>query len=158
MDFSRFDEQVNLDQLKADAAEVAKNGMGDYPEIEDGTYIGIFEKLELGETKDHRPMFKAMFRITEGEHKRSCLFMNRVIYGTKNDGSMIGSVSGFLSKLEAEDEDGNPIDTLFESYEQFNEMIMDVAEAIDDMGLEYEIEYKKDAFNNISINEVFDAE
>lgn len=158
MDFSKFDEQVNLDQLKADAAEAAKNGMGDYPEIEDGTYIGIFEKLELGETKDHRPMFKAMFRITEGEHKRSCLFMNRVIYGTKNDGSMIGSVSGFLSKLEAEDEDRNPIDTSFESYEQFNEMIMDVAEAIDDMGLEYEIEYKKDAFNNISINEVFDAE
>lgn len=158
MDFSKFDEQVNLDQLKADAAEAAKNGMGDYPEIEDGTYIGIFEKLELGETKDHRPMFKAMFRITEGEHEKSCLFMNRVIYGTKNDGSMIGNVSGFLSKLEAEDEDGNPIDTSFESYEQFNEMIMDVAEAIDDMGLEYEIEYKKDAFNNISINEVFDAE
>lgn len=157
MDFSKFDEQVNLDQLKADAAEAAKNGMGDYLEIEDGTYIGIFEKLELGETKDHRPMFKAMFRITEGEYKKSCLFMNRVIYGTKNDGSMIGSVSGFLSKLEAEDEDGNPIDTSFESYEQFNEMIMDVAEAIDDMGLEYEIEYKKDAFNNISINEVFDA-
>ena len=84
--------------------------------------------------------------------------MNRVIYGTKNDASMIGSVSGFLNNLEAEDEDGNPIDTSFKSYSQFDEMIMDVAEAIDDMGLEYEIEYKKDAFNNISINEVFDAE
>lgn len=84
--------------------------------------------------------------------------MNRVIYGTKNDASMIGSVSGFLSNLEAEDVDGNPIDTSFHSYSQFDEMIMDVAEAIDEMGLEYEIEYKKDAFNNISINEVFDAE
>lgn len=158
MDFSKFDEQVDLDQLQKDAEEAAKNGTGDYPEIEDGTYIGKFEKLELGETKDHRPMFKAMFRITEGDHKKSCLFMNRVIYGTKNDASMIGSVSGFLNNLEAEDEDGNPIDTSFKSYSQFDEMIMDVAEAIDDMGLEYEIEYKKDAFNNISINEVFDAE
>ena len=158
MDFSKFDQQVNLDQLKEDAKEAAKNGGGNYPEIEDGTYIGKFEKLEIGETKDGRPMFKAMFRITEGDHEKSCLFMNRVIYGTKNDASMIGSVSGFLSKLEAEDEDGNPIDTSFQSYSQFNDMVMDVAEAIDEMGLEYEVEYKKDAFNNIAINEVFDAE
>lgn len=158
MDFSKFDEQVNLDQLKADAAEAAKNGMGDYPEIEDGTYVGRFEKLELGETKDGRPMFKAMFRITEGEHAKSCLFMNRVIYGTKNDANMIGSVCGFLNNLDACNEEGIPIDTSFESYSQFNDLIMDVAEAIDDMGLEYEIEYVKDAFNNISIKEVFDPE
>lgn len=158
MDFSKFDKQVDLDQLQKDAEEAAKNGMGDYPEIEDGTYVGKFEKLELGETKDGRPMFKAMFRITEGDHKKSCLFMNRVIYGTKNDSSMIGSVVGFLDKLDAYDIDGERIDTSFKSYSQFSEMIMDVAEAIDDMGLEYEIAYKKDAFNNISIEEVFDPE
>jgi hypothetical protein len=158
MDFSKFDEQVDLNKLQKDAEEAAKNGMGEYPEIEDGTYTGKFEKLELGETKDGRPMFKAMFRITEGEHKKSCLFMNRVIYGTKNDANMIASVSGFLYKLEAEDENGTPIDTSFHSYAQFADMILDVAEAIEDMGLEYEIEYKKDAFNNISIVEVFDAE
>lgn len=158
MDFSKFDKQVDLDQLKKDAEEAAKNGAGSYPEIEDGNYIGKFEKLEIGETKDGRPMFKAMFRITEGEHAKSCLFMNRVIYGTKNDASMIGSVSGFLANLEAVDENGEDIDVSFQSYAQFNDMIMDVAEAIDEMGLEYEIEYKKDAFNNISIVEVFDAE
>lgn len=158
MDFNKFDQQVDTEKLAADAAEAAKNGAGDYLEIEDGTYIGKFEKLELGETKDGRPMFKAMFRITEGGHKKSCLFMNRVIYGTKNDAFMIGSVSRFLYKLEAEDINGKRIDTAFESYSQFAEMIMDVAEAIDEMSLEYEIDYRKDAFNNISINEVFDAE
>lgn len=158
MDFSKFDKQVNLNQLKEDAKEAAANGGGDYPKIEDGTYVGKFERLELGETKDGRPMFKAMFRITEGEHERSCLFMNRVIYGTKNDGSMIGSVSGFLAKLEAVDVDGEPIDTSFDSYSQFAEMIMDVAEAVDDMGCEYEVEYKEDAFNNITITDIFDAD
>ena len=61
-------------------------------------------------------------------------------------------------KLEAEDVNGKRIDTAFESYSQFAEMIMDVAEAIDEMGLEYEIDYQKDAFNNISIEEVFDPE
>jgi hypothetical protein len=71
---------------------------------------------------------------------------------------MIGSVSGFLAKLEAVDVNGELIDTSFESYSQFAEMIMDVAEAIDDMDLEYEVDYKKDAFNNITITDVFDAD
>lgn len=156
MNFEKFDKQVDVKQLASDAAEAAKNGMGDYPEIEDGVYVGKFEKLEIGETKDGRPMFKAMFRITEGDHKKSCLFMNRVIYGTKNDAAMIGSVVGFLNKLDAEDEDGNPYDTSFKSYSQFADLVMDIAEAIDEMELEYEIEYEKDAFNNISINDVLD--
>lgn len=152
MDFSKFDEQVNLDQLKADAAEAAKNGVGDYPEVPDGTYVVAIESMELGETKDHRPMFKAMFRILEGDHKKQCLFMNRVVYGTKNDANMIGSVVGFLEKLESEVQ---PI--VFESYSQFADLILDIMEDIDGV-LEYEVDYKKDAFNNVSINEVFEVE
>lgn len=152
MDFSKFDEQVNLEQLKKDASEAAENGIGDYPEVEDGTYNVKIESMELGETKDGRPMFKAMFRILDGNFKKSCLFMNRVIYGTKNDASMIGSVIGFLKNLDSEVQ---PI--VFESYAQFADLILDVMEDIDG-ALEYEIEYKKDAFNNISIKEVFDVE
>lgn len=152
VDFSKFDEQVNLDQLKADAAEAAENGIGDYPEVEDGTYNVKIESMELGETKDGRPMFKAMFRILDGDFKRSCLFMNRVVYGTKNDASMIGSVIGFLKNLDSEVQ---PI--VFESYAQLSDLILDVMEDIDGV-LEYEIEYKKDAFNNISIKEVFEVE
>ena len=90
MDFSKFDQQVNLEQLKADAAEIEKNGgTGDYPEIGAGVYHGKIEKLEVGSTKDGRPMLKVQFRITEDPHKKSCLFMNRVLYGTKNDANII---------------------------------------------------------------------
>lgn len=152
VDFSKFDEQVNLEQLKKDAEEAAENGIGDYPEVEDGTYVVKIESMELGETKDHRPMFKAMFRILDGDFKKSCLFMNRVVYGTKNDASMIGSVIGFLKNLDSEVQ---PI--VFESYAQLSDLILDVMEDIDGV-LEYEIEYKKDAFNNISIKEVFEVE
>lgn len=152
MDFSKFDEQVNLDQLKADAAEAAENGVGDYPEVPDGIYTVAIESMELGETKDHRPMFKAMFRILEGDHKKQCLFMGRVVYGTKNDASMIGSVIGFLNTLDSEVQ---PI--VFESYSQLADLILDVMEDIDGV-LEYEVDYKKDAFNNVSINEVFEVE
>lgn len=152
MDFSKFDEQVNLDQLKKDAEEIKKNGgTGDYPEIEAGTYHGKVEKLEVGATKDNRPMLKAQFRITEGEHKKSCLFMNRVLYGTKNDANMIASAVGWLETLEPSEDVGL---VAFESYSQFADLVLDIAEDIAE--LEYDVDYDPDAFNNISIEEVFE--
>lgn len=151
MDFSKFDEQVNLEQLQKDADEIKKNGgTGDYPEIEEGTYIGFVEKLEVGATKDGRPMLKCQFRITGDEHKNSCLFMNRVLYGTKNDANMIASAIGWLETLEPSED----IDVKFESYSQFAELVLDIAEDIAE--LEYEVEYDPDAFNNISITDVFE--
>lgn len=152
MDFSQFDKQVDLDKLRADAEEIKKNGgTGDYPEIEAGKYHGKFEKLELGETKDGRPMLKAMFRITEDPHKKACLFLNRVLYGTKNDANMIASAIGWLESLEPSDEVG-PI--VFDSFAQFNDLILDISEDIAE--LEYDVEYDPNAFNNISIEAVFE--
>ena len=152
MDFSKFDEQVDLEKLKADAEEIKKNGgTGDYPEIEAGVYHGKFEKLELGETKDHRPMLRAMFRITEAPHKNACLFLNRVLFGTKNDANMIASAIGWLESLEPS-EDVGPL--VFESYAQFNDLVLDIAEDIAE--LEYDVKYDPDSFNSISIEEVYE--
>lgn len=152
MDFSKFDKEVDLDQLKKDADEIVKNGgTGDYPEIEAGTYHGKFEKLEMAETKDGRPMMKAMFRITEDPHKKQCLFMNRVLYGTKNDANMIASAIGWLESLEPSEDVG---DIKFESFSQLNDLIMDIAEDISE--LEYDVEYDPDSFNTISVSAVFD--
>ena len=154
MDFSKFDKEVDLEQLKRDAAEAEENGgFGDFPEIEAGTYVGKIEKMEVGETKDHRPMLKVQFRITEGEHEKSCLFMNRVLYGTKNDANMIASAVGWLKTLEPSDDVG---DIVFESYSQFAELVLDIMEDIDEV-LEYEVDYDPDAFNNISITDVFEV-
>lgn len=154
MDLSKFDQQVDLEALKADAEEAKKNGgLGEYPDLEDGTYVVKVEKMEVGETKDGRPMFKAMFRIVEGEHEKHCIFMNRVIYGTKNDASMIASVVTFLENLEPSEDVG---DIVFDSYSQFADLVLDVMEDIDG-ALEYEIEYKKDVFNNVSIKDVFEV-
>lgn len=151
MDFSAFDKQVDLNQLKSDAEEIVKNGgTGDYPEIEAGTYICKVDKLELGATKDNRPMLKAQFRIVEDPHKNCCLFMNRVLYGTKNDANMIASAVGWLKSLEPSED----IMVEFESYSQFNELVLDIAEDVAD--LEYEVEYDPNGFNNISIKDVFE--
>lgn len=151
-DFSKFDKQIDLAQLRKEAEEIKKNGgTGEYPEIEEGIYRGKFEKLEVGTTKDGRPMLRAMFRITEGEHKKQCLFMNRVLYGTKNDANMIASAEGWLETLEPSEDVG---DVIFKGYSEFADLVMDIAEDISE--LEYDVNYDPDAFNSITIEEVYE--
>ena len=153
MDFSAFDKKVDVEGLKKDVAEAEKNGSnGDYPEIPKGKYEVKFENIEMKATKkDGRPMLSVQARILEGEFKKKCVFMNRVLFGTKNDGNMIASAKGWLKKL------GTNIDIEFENYSQFAELVMDVAEAVED-GFEYLIEYDPEAFNQITIKEVFEVE
>ena len=151
-DFSKFDEQIDLAQLRKEAEEIKKNGgTGEYPEIEEGIYRGKFEKLEVGTTKDGRPMLRAMFRITEGQHKKQCLFMNRVLYGTKNDANMIASAEGWLETLEPSEDVG---EVIFLGYSEFADLVMDIAEDISE--LEYDVNYDPDAFNSITIEEVYE--
>ena len=64
---------------------------------------------------------------------------------------MIASAKGWLKKL------GTNIEIEFENYSQFAELIMDVAEAVED-NFEYLIEYDPEAFNQITIKEVFEVE
>lgn len=156
--FSKFDKQIDLDQIRKDADEIKKNGgTGDYPEIEEGEYRVKCENLEIGETGSNskggagRPMLKAMFRILEGEHKKQCLFMNRVLFGTKNDANMIASAEGWLESLEPS-EDIGPV--VFKGYDDFADLVMDIAEDISE--LEYDVAYDPDAFNSITILEVYE--
>ena len=151
IDFSKFDKQVDIKQLAKDVDEAAKNGGGDFPTVPVGEYTVKLEKLELGETKDGRPMLKGQFRITEGEYKKQMLFYNRVLFGTKNDANMIASAVGFLKSLEPSEEVG-PI--AFESYAQFADLCLDVAEDVEE--LEYSVSYDQDAFNSIHIDEVYE--
>ena len=151
-DFSKFDKQVDLKQLRKDAEEIKKNGgTGDYPELPAGSYRAKCENLEVGTTKDGRPMLKAMFRIIEGDHKKQCMFFNRVLFGTKNDANMIATAEGWLETLEPS-EDVGPV--VFQGYSAFADLVMDIAEDISE--LEYQVDYDPDSFNSISISEVFE--
>lgn len=142
---------VDYDSLNAQIKDAKENGgTGNYADIEAGTYQTKVEKLEIKATKDGRPMLSAMFRIVEGEHKKQCLFFNRVLYGTKNDGNMINSAIGWLESLEPSED----IEVGFETYDQFEELVLDIAEDIAE--LTYEVAYDPDAFNNISIEDVYE--
>lgn len=152
-DFSSFDKKVDVAGLMNDVQEAEKNQpTGDYPEIPKGKYEVSFKNIEVRTTKDGRPMLSADAVILEGDFKKSHLFMNRVLFGTKNDANMIASAVGWLKTLGVKD-----MNIAFEGYGKFAELVMDIMEEIDG-NFEYLIEYDPKAFNTISIKEVFETE
>lgn len=152
IDFDKINRSVDLEGLRKDVENASENGTGDFPTIPAGKYEVALVSLEIkGTKKDNRPMLAASFKILSGEYKNQRLFMNRVIYGTKDDGRMIKSAVGWLNTLDS------GVDVAFQDYKQFADLVMDVAEAIDGK-LEYAVEYDDSQFNSIKITEVFDAE
>ena len=165
MDFSKFDLNVSAEMTNSINEAKKNTPQGDSLETPAGEYVAKIEKMELGATKDGRPMFKVMLRVIEAgdnatdevveylnhfKAKKPCLFMNRVIYGTKNDANMIASVLGWLEKLQPESE------VEFKNYSQFSELVLDIFEEVAD-AVELAVTYDPNAFNSISINEVFDC-
>ena len=151
MDFTKFDSMINEAELSKQLEEAKNNAPQTNKEVPAGNYTVKVEKMEVGATKDGRPMFKVQCRILEGEFKKWCVFMNRVLYGTKNDANMISSVIGWLQKLE-------PSMTVeFKNYSQFADLVLDIFEEVAD-AVELDVAYDPEAFNSISIEEVFDAE
>ena len=151
IDFDKINRSVDLEGLRKDVENASANGTGDFPTVPAGKYEVALVSLEIkGTKKDNRPMLAASFKILSGEYKNQRLFMNRVIYGTKDDGRMIKSAVGWLNTLDS------GVDVAFQDYKQFADLVMDVAEAIDGK-IEYAVEYDDSQFNSIKITEVFDA-
>lgn len=164
MDFSKWDSQINEDELTKQINEAKKNGAGQSLDTPAGQYTCRVEKMELTATKDKRPMFMVQLRVVDAaeeakddvieylshfKNKKPCLFMNRVLAGTKNDANMIASVIGWLEKLEPETK------PVFKNYSQFNDCILDIFEEVAD-SIELDVTYDPDAFNSISIDEIYD--
>lgn len=158
IDFTKFDKEVNKEQLQKDYKDAVENGgTGDYPEVPKGTYTAKIEAMEIKLTKtDKKPMFSAQLRILEGEFKKQCIFFNRKILGNKesekwNDGKAIATVTGWLAKLETETVPE------FETYSQFADCVLDIMEEVEEYALTLEVEYAPDAFNPITIKDVFEG-
>lgn len=145
MDFSKFDKQVDLEGLKKDIEDSANN---DFKEAPHGNYEVAITKLELAESKKGDPMVKVWFKILTGEYKNSLIFMNQVI----TQGFQIHIIDEFLRSLETD------IEVKFESYSQYNDLLMDIFEAIDG-NLEFGLKYGENkGFNTFEITDVFEVE
>lgn len=155
-DFSQFDKKIDAAQFQKDLQQAKENSTDDYPEVPAGKYTVKIERMEIRPTKNGEPMFSAMCRIIEGEHKKQCVFFNRKIYGNKesdkwNDAKAVQTVIGWLDKLETE--------TIpeFKSYSQFNECVLDIFDECEEYKLELKIDYDPDGFNPIKILEVIEG-
>lgn len=148
IDFAKFNKAFPADKMKEDIKEAKENGGSNLP---DGEYTCKLEKMELGESSKGALMIKAMFRIAKGDHKKQCIFKNCVLTGTKNDGFMMVKANEFLDSLDS------GIGVTFESWEQYNDLIMDIAEAIQGDGLTYVVALDTDGkYQNMEIVDILD--
>lgn len=79
-------------------------------------------------------MFSCWFKILTGEYKGSMIFLNQIV----TQGFQIGIVDEFLRSLMSEMD--APIPVQFQTYNQYNNLILDIMEAIDG-NFEYALEY-----------------
>lgn len=152
VDFSAFDEKIDLNSLQKEVEE-AKT----FTDVPDGEYVVSIEKMEIKLTsKKDKLMFTVQCKIKEGEQKGRMIFFNRTISGSTSqlwtDGQAIKSVCTWVNKLLDEDEE--PV--TFVNYADFAEQILDVFQAIQG-NIEVNVEYSANAFNTITIKEVFDC-
>lgn len=155
MDFEKFDEMVDLEGLKADIAAASNGGNGaERKNVPHGMYEVAIEKLELTTTKTSgKPMVTCWFRVlSEGEYLGQMIFMNQVV----SNGFQIHIANDFLRSI-CFGPDAPKI--TFESYSQYAQLIMDVAEYIDGK-FEYAMHYGKTTkgYNTFEIEEIFELE
>lgn len=148
IDFKKFNEQFPADKMKSAMAEAKENQNN---QLSDGEYTARLEKMELGESSKGALMLKVQFRITDGEHKKQCIFKNQVLTGTKNDGFMLMKANEFLESLDS----GIPV--VFEDWEQYNDLILDIVEAVQEDKPTYLIQLDTDGkYQNSEIVDILD--
>lgn len=150
-----FDYDVNkLNAAYNQAKENSKNF--DNEPLPEGVYRVKVEKIELGKTSDKSkqpgcPMGKIQFRILEGEHKKQCLFMNKLLVCNDKNGNLtcigLKIFDDFLNSLQPRFEvsfssckDGFKED----AEDNYQNLLLDVAEDIADLTYDIELTYNGD--------------
>lgn len=147
-DFSKFDKAFDLEGLKKDVADAASNTFSNDP-VPHGNYEVAIAKLELVESKSSgKPMVSCWFKVVNGPQSNRMIFMNQVI----TQGFQIHVANEFLRSLES------GINVEFNSYSQYADLLMDIAEAVDGKH-EYALKYGENkGFDTFEITEVFDLD
>lgn len=157
----KFDNFKLPDDMKKQMEKAAKdNGRSNLGNLPKGDYRVRLNKMEVGECGPSAklpgaPMLKADFVVVEGDKKKWHMFMNKVLYTDRDDdkwnmGKLINGVLGWLQSLDPSEDVG---DVVFEDYDQFSELVLDIAEDIS-IG-EYDVSYDPDEFYSIKINESY---
>lgn len=145
--FEQWNTKIDVKGLQEDIKKAAENGSIEFQEIPPGTYEVAVEKMELKASKKGEPMLSIWFNIVGNKFKGQKIFYNQML----TTGFGIHIANEMLRSLDS------GINITFEDYVQYNELIQDVFEEINDR-LEYALEYGKNdkGFNTYKITEVFE--
>ena len=147
VDFNKWNEEFGGEEAIKALKEAENN---EYTELPEGTYVCKLEKLELGESSTNKPMVKGMFRITEGEHKKQCIFYNQVL----TRGFPQHKALEFLRSLQIFEDSEVDFDG---NFADFNDLLLDMAEEAEASGLTFEIEKSKDGeYTRLEVIDVFE--
>lgn len=146
--WEKFDKNIDTEGLKKDVEEAKENGR-DFVEVPHGKYEVEINKMELKESKKGSPMLSIWFKVLAGDHKGGLIFYNQVM----TTGFGIHNANKFLRSLEC------GVDVDFESFTQYNELLLDVFEAVNG-NLEFVLDYGENSkgFNTYEITDIFDKE
>lgn len=148
--FAKWNKDIDTEGLKKDIKEaVANNGTKEFEKVPYDIYEVKVEKMELRPTKRTKePMVSVWFKILEGKYKNQMLFMNQKI----TQGFQIHIANEFLKSL------GTDLNVEFEDYSQYNDLLMDIHEAIEEDSLTYALKYEDNkGYDKFTITEVYEG-
>lgn len=148
--WDKFNDAYDVKSLADEVAEAEANGeTGGYDEVPHGTYDVEINTMELKLSKNNNPMLSVWFKVLAGEEKGRLIFMNQVV----TQKFQVHICNDFLRSLDS------GIDVKFVDFGQYEQLIMDIHEAIDGK-LEYGLKYgvTKKGFNTFEITDVYEAE
>lgn len=147
--FDKWNSSIDVKGLQEDIKKAQENNSGEYKDVPHGEYEVKLDKIELKATKETKePMVSAWFTILEGEYKKQKLFMNQKV----TQGLQIHIVNQFLKSM------GTNVNIEFIDYKQYADLLLDVAEAVDENKLEFAIKYEDNkGYDKFTITEVFEG-
>ena len=147
--FDKWNKNIDDDFVKN--VEDADNGKSNYEKVPYGKYEVKIAKMELRESKTSgKPMLSIQFRILAGSNKGKIIFMGQVI----ETSYQVHLANEFLRSLDTD------VEVKFRDYSQYNDLVLNIAEAIDEDKLEYALEFGVDdkGFDTFKILDVFTTE
>lgn len=140
----------NIDKDFMSDLDAQERGEGGFEKVPYDVYEVKINKMELKESKTHKPMLSIQFKILAGTYKGKLIYMNQVV----ETPYQIHLANDFLRSLDTD------IEIKFKDYDQYNELVLNVAEAIDTDKLEYALMYDIDEknYDTFEITDVFSTE
>ena len=150
IDFSKYDREENLKQIRENANKVVDT---EFDEVPPGTYEVALSKLELTKSKKGNLMVVVWYTILSGDYENQKLFQYQVV----SDGDKVRMFKPLLEMLSDKE-----IKVEFTTYAKYAELLDEIMEFSEENNLEYSLKYDEkvkdgNVYKTFKILEVFEG-